>query len=600
MGFGRRVRRALVGSASKLTAQNSAYAQRMSQPWQERALYYYDQIGELRFCSQFYARMLSRVEFFPARRDSEGNLTKITTGAPVDLLNRIQDPGGGRRKIQYNYGRLMFVTGEGVLLGTSLDSDRERWRFLWRGEVFVDDQGVAFRKLSNGTVTEEQGIGYRFWTPHPMWSDLADSPLRPVLDIAEELIILTAAVRATATTRLLNGILALPSEAAPAAFEDGVDDDPESNPFLVKFVEHITAQIENPGAAEARVPFLLEAGYEYLDRVKWIPVHDPQTDYMEKDLRVEAIDRLSLSLDLPPEALKGLSDANHWTGQQVQWDMWRSHGIPIADQFATDLNESYLRPALAAEDEDPSEIVIGYDDSQVVVSPDQTAVADQAMDRMAISFKGYRQLKGIPEDMAPSQDEQKLVAGVKMRDPVAAGLEDAAPPVRGPQPTPGEATHPGDMPPQPTDGRVVSRQEARTASIIGAAHLALRQCRAKAGARLRGKIARPPEHGPGPCPECVERITDVPNSLVASSLGMDVLEAMAQNDPLALVKGGTDDFKGILGEWGIGAADREVLSERIESFAAATLFDMNTPDLPTGFAAHVEHALEVSERALAH
>lgn len=601
MAFGRRGRRALVGSAAKLTAGNSQYAKRMQEPWQMRALAYYDMIGELRFCSQFYARMLSRVDFFPATKDSEDKLTRITSGAPLELLERIQDPGGGRKRIQYNYGRLMFVTGEGVLLGTELETDQERWRFLWRDEVRVNDQtGVATRRLSTGELTDETGTAYRMWTPHPMWSDRADSPLRPVLDIAEELIILTAAVRATATTRLLNGILALPTEAAPAAFEEGVDEDPEANPFLVKFVEHITAQIENPGSAEARVPFLLEAGYEYLDRVRWIPTHDSQTDYMEKDLRIEAIDRLALSLDLPPEALKGLSDANHWTGQQVQWDMWRSHGIPIADQFAVDLNESYLRPALVLEGEDPTDIVIGYDDSQVVVSPDQTTVADQAMDRVAISFAGYRQLKGIPEDMAPSDEETKLIAGIKMRDPVVAGLEEAAPPVRGPQAQPNIQQDQPGTPPQPTDGRVVSRQEARTASINGAAMLALRQCRTKAGSRLRTSV-RETNAGRDKsrhCAECEQTIDGIPNATVASALGEVALETMSQRDPITLVKGGTDDFKGCLEEWGITPDNTAVLCERLESYAAATLFEPNTPDLPPGFASHVEHALEISDRAV--
>jgi hypothetical protein len=584
----------MVASATKLIASNAAYQKRQEEPWQYRALGFYDRVGEIRFCSQFYARMLSRVDFWPAKLNADGKYEQIKEGRPVELLDRIQDPGGGRKRIQYDYGRLMFVTGEGILLGTSLDSPREKWRFLWRGEVQIDDDGKATRRDSFGGLTNETGTGYRMWTPHPMWSDKADSPLHAVLDIAEELVILTAAVRSTAVTRLLNGMLVVPSEIAPAPPEEGLDEDPELNVFVQKLVEHITAQIENPGSAEARVPFYLEGGYDFLDRVKWIEMHNPATDYMEKDLRLEAIERLSLGLDLPPEALKGLSDANHWTGQQVKWDMWQTHGKPFADQFATDLNDAYLRPALEEEGEDPTDIYIGYDDSQVVVSPDQTAVADEAMDRVAISFSGYRKLKGIPEDMAPSEDEQKLVAGIKMRDPVVAGLEEAAPPVRGPSGTPqinqnGQAM----TPPAPTQGRVVSRQEARIASINGAAHMALRQCRSKAGARLRTATA---EHR---CAECQESINGIPNAHVASVLGQEgiaeQLAAMSKRDPIQLVKGGTDDFRATLEEWGVPVANTTVLCELIEAYAAATLFDPNTPELPPGFTTHVEHALDMSD-----
>jgi hypothetical protein len=592
----RRPRRALVASAAKLTPSNASYQKRQEEIWQTRALGFYDRIGEIRFCSQFYARMLSRVDFFPAKLNADGKLEQIKDGPAVELLDRIQDPGGGRKRIQYDYGRLMFVTGEGILLGTDLDSDKERWRFLWRGEVTIDDKtGVATRKDSFGGLTREKGVGYRMWTPHPMWSDRADSPLRAVLDIAEELIILTAAVRATAVTRLLNGMLVVPSEIAPAPPEEGLDEDPELNVFVQKLVEHITAQIENPGAAEARVPFYMEGGYDYLDRVKWIEMHNPATDYLEKDLRLEAIDRLALGLDLPPEALKGLSDANHWTGQQVKWDMWQTHGKPFADQFATDLNDAYLRPALIEADEDPADIYIGYDDSQVVVSPDQTAVADEAMDRLALGFTGYRKLKGIPEDMAPTEEEQKLIAGVKMRDPVVAGLEEAAPPVRGPTAGPNVHQDQPGTPPEPTNGRVVSRQEARIASINGAAHMALRQCRSKAGARLRTATQ---EHR---CADCQESIDGVPNAIVASTLGQEgiaeQLAAMSKRDPIQLVRGGTDDYRATLEEWGVPTASATVLCERIEAYAAATLFDPNTPDLPPGYTSYVEHALEMSDLA---
>jgi hypothetical protein len=595
----RRGRRALVASAAKLAAANAAYQKRQQEPWQYRALAQYDNIGEVRFCSQFYARMLSRVDFFPATLNADGKLEQIKDGLAPELLDRIQDPGGGRKRIQYDYGRLMFVTGEGILLGTGLDDEdhaHEKWRFLWRGEVHIDDQtGAATRRDSFGALTSETGTGYRMWTPHPMWSDRADSPMRAVLDIGEELLLLTAAVRSTAVSRVLKGLILVPSEIAPAPPEDGLDEDPELNVFTQKLIEHITAQIENPGSAEAQTPLYMEGGYDYLDRVRWVQLHDPATDYMEKDLRLEAIDRLALGLDLPPEALKGLSDANHWTGQQVKWDMWQTHGKPLADQFAMDLNDAYLRPALEKEGEDPTDIYIGYDDSQVVVSPDQTAVADEAMDRMAISFKGYRSMKGIPEDMAPSDEEQDFVFGLKTRDPVVAGLEKNAPPVAGPTAPPGVHQDQPGTPPAPTNGRVVSRQEARIASINGAAHMALRQCRSKAGARLRTATQ---EHR---CSECQDSINGVPNAIVASVLTADgiadQLAAMSKRDPIQLVKGGTDDYRATLEEWGVPTASATVLCERIEAYAAATLFDPNTPDLPPGYTSYVEHALEMSDLA---
>jgi hypothetical protein len=73
---------------------------------------------------------------------------------------------------------------------------------------------------------------------------------------------------------------------------------------------------------------------------------------------------------------------------------------------------------------------------------------------------------------------------------------------------------------------------------------------------------------------------------------------LGMRDPIAMVAGGTADYRVILTEWGISPPDAAVLCERLEAHAANTLFETTTPDLPPGFAAHVEHAMEMSERAV--
>jgi hypothetical protein len=588
--FRGRVRRALVGSASKITGrEQSAYAKRLQEAWQTRALDYYDKIGEIRFSSHFYARMLARVNFFPATLKDDGSTDQITSGEPVDLLNAIQDPGGGRSRLQYDYGRLMFVTGEGVLFGS--DNTEKGWRFLWREEMKFRDDGTAVRLDANGRETKDVGTGYRFWTPHPKHSDAPDSPIRAILDIAEELIILTASVRATATTRLTNGILALPTEISPnSMIEPGEEENPDANPFLQEIMDHIQAQIENPYSPESKVPFILEGAYEYIDRLKWVQLHDPQNDYLERDLRIEAVKRMALGLDFPPEVLLGMTDANHWTAAQVQQEMWRAHGASIAEQFGDDLCAAYLRPALRdANFPDPEQVVIGYDDSQVVISPDRTTDADEAADRGMISFAGYRKLKGIDESLAPEKDEQDYWLALRTRNLAALGFAPAPP--TGPPADPPQNGNPQAPPPEPANGRVVSRQEARTASIMGAATLALRQCRARAGARLRTAAARKASG----CDECGQKTTGIPDSVVAAALGPDLLEELGKRDPLTLVKGGTDDFKDVLAEWGVGHGDAEAICTRIEVYAAKTLFEHDQPDLPPGFAAVVEQSLEVAD-----
>ncbi len=552
-------------------------------PWQYRALQYYDQIGELHFASHFLARMMSRVRYYPAYLNENQEIEPITDGLPVDLLNQVQDPGGGRSRLQYSYGLLSFITGEGVLFGYDLG---KRWKFLWKDEVKVFENGTAVRLYPDKRESDEFGVGYRFWTPHPRQSDLPDSPVSSVMDICEELLILTASVRGTAVSRMTNGILTMPQEFSFGAAEPLGDEDAENNPFLADYIEHVTNQIENPGSAASKVPFLLEGNYDYLDRITWIKTHDPATDYMEKDLRVEAIKRMALGLDMPPEALLGMTDANHWTAKQVMHDMWRSHGIPKAEQFGDDLAEAYLRPLLRVEEFPRAEdVVVAYDDSQVVISPDRTTDALEAKKLGQINDEAYLELNGFSKDYASTEEEKKVWLAVQLRDPnLLKGtkfyVEPVAPAAGIPGPT-SSTTRNGDAadgPPAPSRGRAGSRQESRTASahILGAADLALIRCRKLAGVRIRHT-----------CRDCAEGHED---ARVASVIGPERV-----GDTRKLVDGGTEEFYSLLMQHGYGQSLSASLCQTLEIYAARTLFSAEHPELPSAFTAQIENAQKALE-----
>ena len=582
----------MTASAFRVEGKDTPTKQRMGAEWQRRALTYVDLVPEFSYASRFYSRMLKRVRIYPASRESDDQTKEITEGPAVELLDRIQDPGGGRSQIQGSYGRLMMITGEGYLFGRDLGDEAEKWSFVWTGEVEKNDDGEVLWKRSSEAepVVYEPGQAelYRMWTPHPFRSNDPDSPMRANLEIAEELLILTKAVRSTAVTRMLNGILKVPSELSFGPAEGGVDDDPELDIFLSDWFEHITDAIENPGTAEAAAPFLVDGAAEYLEQLSWIKTHDPATDYMERDLRKEAVGRLAIGLDMPPEVLLGLADANHWTGRQIVHDMWRSHGAPIAEQLCDDLAEAYLRPALREAEEEWQNVVVAYDDAAVVVSPDRSEDADSAFDRGALGYKGYRKLKGIDEAMAPTPEEHEEYLALKMRDPQMLDEDFRPPGERGPSRDPEDNTDAEEGPPVPTNGRDVSREESRAASarIVGAAEMAVIRCRELAGSRLRTHQKAKPE--------VFEGVNGLPNAVVAATLGTEIVNELGGKESLELVKGGTEAFRSLLLGWGFSLSQAEALAEMVHVFAARTLFESEQPKLPSGFAAQVERMREVS------
>ena len=578
---------------------------------QKQSFMYTKLIPELNYASRFYSKMLKRVRIYPALRDAQDQTKAITEGPPVDLLDRIQDPGGGRSRILGSYGRLMFIAGEGVLFGRELDSDDERWSFVSTTEVQEADGKLLWQSREGATpkeYTPAQAVAYRMWFPDPERSGEAESPMQSVLEIAEELRILTKAVRATAVSRMLNGILKVPSEVSFGADEAGVDDDPEENKFLADLIDHITGAIENAGTAEAASPFLAEGASEFLPMLEWMATHDPANDYLEKDLRTEAVNRLAVGLDMPPEILKGLSDANHWAARQIMHDAWRSHGASIAEQFCDDLAEAYLRPALREKDPQTGEplfadwknVVVAFDEADVVVSPDRSEDADRAFDRLSVGWEGHRKLKGIPEAMAPkgapeagSEDEFKVMLAMKMRDPsFLQGTEYAVEPnivpgARGPMRSTDNGKPAEDGPPLPGPAGV-SRQESRSLSIQGAAELALLRCREVAGARLRTIFKN--RHN-----EVMTMLIDErPNVFVCSFLGREQLVAQDLPEPLVLVRNGTESSVTLCLEWGVEETQIRALSQMIEVYAAKTLFEPRLPHFPSGFLTQIERANEIS------
>lgn len=581
-------RGALVASATSLTlggrSEAETFSGRKSLDWQRRALAYIDQVPELSYSSRFYSRMLRRLRIYPAMKMPNGKPEPITSGPPADALNRIQDRAGGMGQILGNYGRLMFSTGEGMLLALKTGTPDEYWSFVWNDEVEIERRGNSVVKIIHYPVAGGKGVeygpdqasAYRLWTPHPRRSGEADSPMRSALDIAEELLILTSAVRATAVSRITQGILLMPIEIAPAPAEAGGDENPENDPYISDFTTHIEAQIENAGTASAGAPYINWASYEYLDRIRHLSLHDPQTDYMERQLRSEAVERLARGFDFPPEVLIGLGSTNHWAARQILDDMWISHGAPVAQQFCEDLNDAYLRPTLREERYAGWEnVVIAFDESDVVVQPDRSSDADAAMDRGAISYEGYRTLKNIPDDMAPSVEEHGEWLAVKLRNPALMGVEAETDPSEGPPP-------PGAEGDSGRDTRVVTGVDRE----LGAIEMAIARSRELAGIRLRKKEKTHPE--------CLMHATGHPNSLVASVIGAESLHQMSTT-AATLVRGGADTLRSLLLAWGYPEAQVAAIAELVESYAARTLFESRQPALPSGFAAHLEHAKEVSK-----
>lgn len=578
-------REAVVASAATLSRNNASDMRRVKQAWQERAFAYYDVVPEVWFASQFYARGLSKLRLFPALMDDEGEIEPAEDAQLDELFNRVQDPHGGRSTMFYNYGTLMFLTGECYLLCTAAEGE-EVWEVVSTRELDISDENTITRRWDDGgspkvyttkpgsdtSLGPDEAIVYRMWRRHPRKSRLADAPLRASLDICEELVLLTLGIRARVRSRLSGaGILVLDADVTLPAAEEGDATDEDS--FVRKFGEHLMEPIGDEGSASAVVPFLMRiptAGRKIGDLIEHIRIHNPGEEFPERGMREEAVKRLAVGLDLPPELLLGLAGANHWTSWQIDDQSWELLQ-PTVQQLVDDLAGAYLRPA-AKEDgyADWARLTLGYDESEIVTKPDRSKDAFQAHDRLIISDASAREAGGWNDDDQPDDEEMERRMAVKMRDSqlLPEGMRPEPKRVRGTEDAQQPPAKPPEEPPSPSNA---------AALIAGAAEYAVERARELAGSRIRTRLRQ--------CAPCQHNIDGFPNALVASQLGPEVVSEAGE--PLELVAGAGGCLGRVLARHDIDQETAAAWGDHVERHAAQTLYMAEPPPLPADLSATV-------------
>ena len=580
---------ALTASSTKVTRANAEQIRRLSLlPWQMDAFRYYNSVGECWYAAQFYARALSKVRLYAAIRDEQGEIEELPADSvPAEEWARVHDPGGGRSILQASYGRLMFLIGEAFLTVTEeKDEDgeaSETWECLSPTELQVTD-GQFVRYRGSGWNPRTYGMGdtfdpqpgsmtaWRLWQRHPEESIWADSPIRAVLCLFEELVILQLAVRAQATSRAAgSGILYVADELSIPTPTGTDDEDPQQDPFFKALAAGMTTPIKNPGDASAVVPIVVRGPYDYRDGINHVRLAEPMEKYPEEGLRSECIRRISLGLDMPPEVLLGMADSNHWTAWQIDEQTWSAHLDPVALRMAEDFADAYLRPACrAAGVENWQEIVLAVDPTDAINHPNRVADAKDLHDRGVISDEALRDAGGFNDADEPTANQRAFYEAVKLRQPVVTP-EDV------------DMAQANEVDPGPPDPVMVEEGEQvlpedLAASIAGAALFAVERSRELAGARLRARTRD--------CPECQEAINGVPNRLVAHTLGPDVVGR--NGTPQALVAGGADVLHHLCVQWGYPHSAARRMAQLAESHAAKSLMRERPSPLPVGFNAYAE------------
>jgi hypothetical protein len=612
----RQTPRAVTASAARATINNSASMRRLVQPWQERALGYYDSLGPIKFAGGFYSRGLTKLRIFPAILDDNGEPQETEDKTLRELLDRVQDPNGGRTNLLGTYGRLRFLIGESYLVCTFDDEIGEKWEMLSVDELRVNSSGTYTRMMAPQLGTSElkavpddefeplpdSAIVYRLWRPHPRFSLLADSSVMGILDECEELLLLQAAVRARVRSRLAgNGMLVMAADISPPPLEVVGDEDMPADPFYADLIDHLTAPIRDEGSASAAAPLLLRVDKTLVkDGFNFLSFRDPNEEYREASLRDECIRRIAIGIDMPPEALTGVGTVNHWGAWTIDEQIWKAHLQPVAQEFADDVTSAYLRPAARdAGFTDWQRVVVAYDAAEAINHPDRAKDGKDLYAAGVIGKAALREVTGFDDTDAPTEQERAESIGIKTRDSSLAWYGIPSVRAGGLEPEPGEVENAQGSSADPAAPTVGSEVEAGppeggpspiTAAVVldpllgrvlGAAELAVEHARKTAGSRLRTRA----NNG---CPSCKERLVDVPQQLVAATLGREQVRALNAPAELELVAGSGLPFVAMLTRWGYPSDQAAAVGAQVEHHAARTLYEAEPEGLPAGFTEWVQ------------
>lgn len=569
-----RTGQALVASASLRAPERSTDPDGSgggTRQWQRECWDYYDApVGPAHYSGRFVGACLSRVNLTVALPDDEdkpqpvfdeeGKATHPDALNALAVLRQLKSPRGGQSQIMRTFGLNLFVAGECFLVGqngaaaiTGPAAERQ-WEVLSIDELRVGPFPAAGRPSyqrvaapgAAGKDLPPDSVVLRVWQSHPRYAFLADSSLKAVRDVLEEVLLLTREIRGQILSRLAAaGVFVVPSEIEYPQDPDDIEEGEDTlTRDLIRVMSTATSDLSS---AAAVVPFILRAAYEYCDdhHLRHIKFERPLDD-KASDKRTDAVLRYAQGIDLPVEVTTGHAGTTYSNAWQIDESLYKAHIEPLAEIVADALTQGILRTALPG-----TPLVVWFDPGDLVAHPDRTGTAKDAHAAMAISDSSYRGVLGFTDADAP--DEEEIARRIEIAQAMKGGTVFGLPSANGqngqrpPAPGAGPATT-GD---QPVPDNVAASAVPAVWQVAAVAEFVAVRAIDHAGARLRSKA-----NGG----QMAALLKNVPNRDVARTLGPTAVRELVGGGDDALLRGQFDTFRA----W----AAPMVGAERAEAFAA--------------------------------
>lgn len=478
-----------------------------SREWEEVVWDFFDTVPEFRYAVSWVGNLLSRAELV-VTKGGDVTTDQVATDAMANLFGGVE----GQREMLRLLGVHFTAVGEGFIVGVPAAKDQhDEWMVAAATEV---KQSIGDVITVSGDELPDDALVIRLWKPHPRKPKQSDCPSRAAIPILSEMVALTQHVAAQVDSRLSGaGVLLLPSEMElPTRSQTGIDADGEETTsiqltgpeaFAQVLSDTMGTAIADRKSASRLVPVILQGPGEFLDKVKLIEFWSG-LDANAVELRREAIQRLAIGMDMPPETLVGTADVNHWGSWAIEEAAIKSHTEPLLEVICSAITDGYLRPYLEAEgvaDWESYDLIA--DTAQLRMRPNRSKEAIELYDRGQLSGEALLRENGFdPANDQMGGDEQvqwflqKVASGQTTPDLVADALRilgvNVSPPSDSP---PAEARPVRSLDEHPRRQAPDTEDQAAAAATIdplaAAAEVMVFRALERAGNKLKARFGTP-------------------------------------------------------------------------------------------------------------
>lgn len=498
--------KALLASAKRFTGVGdiNRVARRGGSGWQDAAWHFYNTIGEYAYAVNWVGNLLSRAKLYATKDNGNGPEKLPSTDPASQYVDELFLDQQGRATALQQIGVHYTVAGEAFIVGTTQD-DGDHWEVVAASRIVGEELAdKSIRWTVDGMVLPGKPFVMRIWRPHPVERGMATSPSRAALPILSEIERLTMHVAAQVDSRLISaGIMFLPNAMTFAVIDEDGNVITGSSDLFVQTLQDIAARaIQNRDSAAALVPIVVSADGDAIGQAQHMTFWS-ELDNHAIELRTEAIRRLALSMDMPPEILTGQGDTNHWSAWSIDESAIKSHTEPLLARIADDLANGYLRTMLIQDGMLPEEARsygIGVDTTEMRLRPNRSEEALELYDRGVLNAATLVEETGFKQDNIQDEAEHKrwfldkVASGQTTPEIVEAALREIGvnlevrvdpdppedrPDIQEARPTPSLNEHPRQDIPDIND-----------AALIASSEMLVYRALERAGNRLRNKIQR--------------------------------------------------------------------------------------------------------------